>query len=401
MTQRRSLFAPLRHRDFRLLWIGLVVSNVGTWMQFVATGYLIDRLTLSPVYLGVLAVTQAVPRLFLSVVGGALADRTNRLRVLYWTNLLQASSAVLLTILTATGEIRVWQLIAISGVNSLLNAFDGPTRQSLMPQLVEDREMLQAINLNSVAFNGAGVFGPSLGGIVIAVAGEVGCFALNAVSFLAVLIALSRMRPLPPRPATGARMSEDIAEAFRLLRSNRVLLLALISTATAGFFGRSYIRLMPTFARSVVNTDSAGLGLLQAAPGLGTLLSTLYLQRMQDRGLSSLLSSSAMIFGAAVILFAFSPTLAIAASFLVVVGLFQSTTQAASNTLVQTHVDPGMRGRAMGLYQMVAFSSMTLGTLPAGALAEIFGIPLALGVGGALTIVAALALAPRLRQIAS
>jgi MFS family permease len=399
MTARRTLFAPLRHRDFRLLWIGLVVSNVGTWMQFVATGYLIDRLTLSPVYLGVLAVTQAVPRLLLSVLGGALADRTNRLRVLYWTNVFQAGSAVVLTVLTATGHVRVWQIIAISGLNSLLNAFDGPTRQSLMPQLVEEREMLQAINLNSVAFNGAGVFGPSLGGLVIAVAGETGCFALNAVSFLAVLAALARMSPLPHRPASGARISDDVLEAFRLLRTNRVMLLALVSTATVGFFGRSYIRLMPTFARTVVHTDSAGLGLLQAAPGLGTLLSTLYVQRMQDRSLGRLLSSSAVVFGAAVVAFAFSPTLAAAAAFLVVVGLFQSATQAASNTLVQSHVQTGIRGRAMGIYQMVAFSSMTLGTLPAGALATWIGIPYALALGGALTIVAAVALAPRLRGL--
>ncbi|MDR5682828.1 MAG: MFS transporter [Armatimonadota bacterium] len=401
VARPRSMLAPLRHRDFRLLWTGLLVSNTGSWMQFVAVGYLIDRLTLSPFYLGLLALCQGLPRLVFAVVGGALADRWDRRALLFWTNAFLAASALVLTLLTVTGVVEVWHVILIAALNSVVMSFDMPARHSMVPALVEEDEVLQAVSLNSVAFNGAGIFGPSLGGALIAVVGEAGCFAINTLSYAGVLVALARMSPTARREvASGDRVFEEIREAFALLRTNRVVLWALLSVAVLNFFGRPYFRLMPAFAREVLHTDATGLGLLQAAPGLGTVLSAWYVSRVVGRSRGRLLSGATLWFGACVVLFALSGGLWPALLLLVATGLFQSVAMSSANALVQTSVDPGMRGRAMGLYSMTAFGMFALGSFPLGALAAFVGVPASLTLGGALTAVVALALRPRLRGVA-
>lgn len=402
LSRPRSVLAPLRHHDFRLLWTGLVVSNTGSWMQFVAIGYLVDRMTLSPIYLGVLALCQAIPRLLFGVIGGAVADRWDRRALLFWTNGFLAATALMLTVLTATGVVEVWHLIAIATFNSLVMSFDMPARHSMVPDLVDEDEVLQAVNLNSVALNGAGIFGPSLGGVLIAVVGEAGCFAVNTLSYAAVLAALLRMSRAAERKvaAVRSRVSEEIREAFALLRTNRVVLLALVSVAVLNFFGRPYIRLMPAFAREAMHTDSTGLGLLQAAPGIGTVLSAWYVSRVHDGNRGLLLASGILVFGLCVVLFAASPVLWLALLFLVPTGLFQSVAMSSANALVQTSVDPGMRGRVMGLYSMTAFGMFALGSFPTSVVAEFAGVPLALALGGALTAIIAVALRRPLRRVA-
>jgi MFS family permease len=369
-------------------------------MQFVAIGYLIDRLTLSPFYLGLLALCQAVPRLLFGVVGGTLADRWDRRALLFWTNGFLAASALMLTLLTVTGVVEVWHVIAISTLNSLVMSLDMPARHSMVPGLVDEDEVLQAVSLNSVAFNGAGVLGPSLGGVLIAVAGESGCFAVNTLSYAGVLVALARMSPAARREtAADSRVFEDVREGFALLRTNGVVLLVLLSVAVLNFFGRPYFRLMPAFAREALHTDSTGLGLLHAAPGLGTVLSAWYVWRVGGGSRGLLLSSATIVFGICVILFAASPVLWLALILLVATGLFQSVAMSSANALVQTSVEPRMRGRVMGLYSMTAFGMFALGSFPFGVLAEFVGVPPALALGGALTAVVALILRPRLRRV--
>jgi MFS family permease len=369
-----------------------VVSNTGSWMQFVATGYLVDRLTLSPIYLGFLALAQAVPRLALAPIGGALADRLDRRRVLLWTNLLLAASAALLTFLTATGRVSVWHVILLGGVNSLLMSFDMPARHAMVPQLVDEDEILQAVTLNTVAFNGAGVFGPSLGGVLIAWVGEAACFGVNALSYAAVVAAVLRMRPQPHHGATGGSVFQEVVEAVRTVRSSRVLGLALAHVAVLNFFGRPYFRLLPTFAREVLHTDAAGLGLLQAAPGVGTILSAWYVARASGERPEGLLRRAIALTGLCVLLFALSPTPGWAAACLVATGLFQSVAMAAANAMLQTGVDPAMRGRAMGLYSVTAFGMFTLGTFPVSVAGAAFGIAPALAAGGVVTALAGLGL---------
>jgi len=391
--------APLRYRNFRLLWTGLIVSNTGSWMQFVALGYLVDRLTQSPLYLGILAVTQAVPRILFSLLGGTLADRVDRRRLLFVTNLFLMTTATLLAVLTYTGRIRIWQVLLIAAVNSLAQAFDMPARHSMVPSLVAEHEVLSAVSLNSVAFNGAGIFGPSIGGVVIAAIGEAGCFFVNAGSYLGTLSALALMA-LPPQAAVGrVRLSEDLREGVRLLRAHRQLVLFLLTVAALSFFGRPYVRMMPTFAREVLHVGATSLGLLQSAPGVGTILSLLLVGGASaGRGKGALLGGAVLVFGALVTVFGFVRSLPLALVLLVLMGTMQTMALASANTLVQLTTPPHARGRLMGFYSMVAFGGFALGSLPVGAAGDAIGVGPALSVGGFILIILALVLLPRLRR---
>ncbi|HET6781141.1 MAG TPA: MFS transporter [bacterium] len=399
-TSRLSAFSPLRHRNFRLLWTGLVISNTGTWMQFVALGYLVDRLTQSPLYLGFLAATQAVPRLTFALVGGAAADRIDRRRLLLITNVVLMATALMLGLLTVTGRIQIWQILLIAAINSLVQSFDMPARHSMVPSLVEEREVLGAVSLNSVAFNGAGIFGPSIGGVVIAAVGEAGCFFVNAATYLSTISALLMMQ-VPRIEALGrARLAEDLKEGINLLRQHRSLLLFLATVAALSFFGRPYIRMMPAFAREVLHVDARGLGLLQSAPGIGTVCSALLVGWLSyGRGKGAVLGGAMLTFGFAVMLFGITRSFAFALPILVVMGLTQTLALASANTLVQLTTPPHARGRVMGLYSMVAFGGFAVGSLPVGAVADVIGVGPALSLGGMFVVLIALFVMPRLRGI--
>lgn len=393
-------FAPLRHRDFRLLWTGLVISNTGSWMQFVALGYLIDRLTESPLYLGILAFAQALPRLLFALVGGTVADRVERRRLLIATNLFLLISAGVLGLLTATGAIQIWQVLVVAALNSLVQSFDVPARHSLVPQLVEQREVLTAVTLNSVAFNGAGIFGPSLGGVVIAAVGEAGCFFLNAVSYLAVVAVLWVMKVPPQHAASRAPLSQDVRESFRVLRSDRRLLRFLSTLLALSFFGRPYIRMMPAFAREVLHVGATSLGLLQAAPGAGTIAAVLLVGRLSEaRGMGMLLGTAMLIFGVLVAAFGAAPSFPVALVLLVLIGTAQSLALSTANTLIQLAAPPHARGRLMGLYSMATFGGFALGSLPVGALADAIGVGPAVSLGGLIVVLLAVWLIPRLKGI--
>lgn len=385
---RREVFAPLRQRNFRLLWTGLLVSNTGSWMQFTALGYLVDQITKEPIYLGLLGLSQAVPRLLFAFLGGVAADRFDRRRMLLWTNCATMISAVLLGLLAISGRIQVWQILAIGAFNSLANSFDMPARQSLVPSLVGERQLMQAVGLNTMAFNGSGIFGPSLAGVLIATVGVAGCFFANAASYLAVLTALWLMDVPPAKAGRQESVGEDIRQGIGLLVRHRHLMAILGIVAAINFFGRPYIRLMPTLAREVLRVGPSGLGLLQAAPGVGTILAVFLLGAIGEAAQKGkLLVGAAMATGAMVVLFALSPWFAASMGLLVLVGTGQAVAMAAANTLLQTSVAPDQRGRIMGLYGMVTFGMLSLGTLPLGALAGVVGVPLTLALGGAVVVV--------------
>lgn len=397
---RVSALTPLRHRNFRLLWTGLIVSNTGTWMQFVALGYLIDRLTQSPLYLGILAATQAVPRLIFAFLAGATADRVDRRRLLMLTNAVEMVNAFLLALLTVTDRIQIWHVFVIAAINSLVHSFDIPARHSMVPSLVEEREVLAAVSLNSVAFNGAGIIGPSLGGVIIAAIGEAGCFFVNAASYLATLTALTMMDMPRREPVGRVRLSEDLKEGVQLLRQHRRLVLFLAAVAALSFFGRPYIRMMPAFAREVLHVDARGLGLLQSAPGVGTICSALLVGWLASgRGKGAVLGGAMLAFGFVVALFGLTRSFPLALLLLVLMGTAQTLAMASANTLVQLTTPPHARGRLMGLYSMVAFGGFALGSLPVGAVASRIGVGHALSLGGAIVMLLAIVLLPRLRGI--
>ncbi len=399
----RTAFAPLRERNFRLLWTGLLISQTGSWMQFIALGYLVDQLTKAPIYLGLLGLSQAIPRLLFAFIGGVAADRLDRRRLLLWTNVVLMGSAILLGVLAYTGRIEVWHILAIGAFNSATNSFDMPARQSMVPALVGDRQLLPAISLTSMAHHGAGIFGPSVGGVLIAAVGVAGCFFVNALTYTAVVTALLRMDV--PQQEGGDRVSvgEDIREGIGLLAQHRHLLALLGIVAVISFFGRPYIRLMPALAREVLHVGPQGLGLLQAAPGIGTILAVFIIGAIGESSRKGvLLLGAAMATGAMVALFALSPWFALSAGLLVFVGTGQAVAMSAANTLVQTTVQPHQRGRMMGLYGMVTFGMFALGTLPMGALAGVVGVGQALALGGVIVtlLVGLLALAaPKIARL--
>lgn len=397
LPTRAGPLAPFRHRNFRLLWTGLIVSNTGSWMQFVALGYLVDRLTQSPLWLGVLAATQAVPRITFSLLGGAMADRMDRRRLLFVTNLTLMTTALLLAVLTYSDRIRIWHVLVIAALNAFVQSFDMPARQSMVPSLVAEGEVLAAVSLTSVAFNGAGIFGPSIAGVLIAAVGEAGAFFVNAVSYLGTLAALAMMA-VPRQIAEGrVRLSEDVREGLRLLREHRHLVLFLLTVAAISFFGRPYVRMMPTFAREVLGVGATSLGLLQSAPGVGTIFAVIFVGRASGRGKGALLGATMLALGVLVTAFGFARSMAFALVLLVLLGTMQAMAMAAANTLVQLSTPPHARGRMMGFYSMVAFGGFALGSLPVGALGDAVGVGWALSAGGVALTFLALVLIPRLR----
>jgi len=392
-------FAPFRHRNFRLLWTGLIVSNTGSWMQFVALGYLVDRLTQSPLYLGILATTQAIPRILFALLGGTVADRIDRRRLLFWTNLVLMGTAALLAALTLTGRIQIWHILVIAALNALVQSFDMPARHSLVPVLVGEHEVLTAISLNSVAYNGAGIFGPSIGGAVIAAIGEGGCFVVNTITYLAVLSALTLMAVPRQESVGGVRFTEDVREGLQLLRQHSQLVLFLGSVLALSFFGRPYVRMMPAFAREVLHVGATSLGFLQSAPGVGTILSVLLVGRLSAaRGKGSLLGGAMVVYGVLVAAFGMLRSFPLALLLLVAMGTMQTMAMASANALVQLTAPPHARGRVMGFYSMVAFGGFALGSLPVGAAGDAIGIGAALSAGGVILILFALTLLPRLRR---
>ena len=387
MTSPRSAFEPLGNRNFRLLWTGMLVSQSGSWMQFTALGYLLDQLTKAPVYLGLLGLSQAIPRLLFAFIGGIAADRFDRRRVLLTTNLVLMGSAVLLSVLAYTGRIQVWHILVIGAFNSLTQSFDAPARQSMIPALVGEAHLMRAISLSAMALNGSGVFGPSLGGVLIALTGVAGCFFVNAMSYTAVLMALLRMDVPAQAVGGGVSFRQDFQEGLSLLGRHRHLLAVLAVIGVLSFFGRPYIRLMPALAREVLHVGPQGLGVLQSAVALGAILAVFVVSiigHTVPRG--RILLTTATAAGAMVVLVGFSRWFATSVVLLVLAGVNQALAMASANTLLQTTVQPDQRGRIMGLYSMVNFGMFSLGTLPMGALAGLIGVGTALSLGGAAVI---------------
>jgi MFS family permease len=381
----------------------MLISQTGAWMQFIALGYLVDQLTRAPIYLGLLGLSQAVPRLSFAFLGGVAADRLDRRRVLVVTNSLMMGSAALLWILAYTGRIQVWHVLVIGAFNSLTQSFDVPARQALVPSLVADHEMMKAVSLQSMALNGSGIFGPSLGGVVIAFVGVAGCFFVNTLSYTATLVALLRMDVPRQAPDVVAPLGEDIREGLRLLVHNRHLLSLLGVVGVISFFGRPYIRLMPAYAREVLQVGPKALGLLQAAPSLGTILAVFVVGAVAATARKGqLLVGAAISTGVLVALFGMSTWFGVSLVLLVLAGIGQAIAQASANTILQTSVQPAQRGRMMGLYSMVTFGMFALGTLPMSALAGAIGVGRALTAGGvAVVVLVALlrAFSPRIARL--
>jgi MFS family permease len=374
-------FAALQHRNFNLLWAGLIVSNTGTWMQNVAQGWLVLQLTNSPLWLGLLGLSFAVPMIVLPLVGGAVVDRIDRIKLLYITQTGAMLTALILAILTWTGRVHISYILIASFVSSTLLAFDNPARQALLPDLVPQRDLMNAISLNSATYTGAALVGPAIAGALLASLGAGTLFFLNAVSYLAVLAALAFMRNVQAHgidgqhDSLGKSMLAGLAYAWR----NRLILALLGLSALAALFGRSYQTLFPIFARDIWNGGPAGYGILLSASGGGALVGAFGLAAVRNvKNQGAILIASGLIFSLTVILFALSPSFWPAVALLFLGGIAVTVFGTIIATFIQIAVPNELRGRVMSLYSITLIGLPALGAMGSGSAAELLG-----GISGA------------------
>jgi MFS family permease len=404
-TGLTSIIRALRHRNFRLFFGGQSISLIGTWMQRVALGWLVYRLTNSPFLLGLVGFAGQIPAFLLAPLAGVLADRWNRQRILILTQAISMIQALTLSLLVLTGTVAIWHIILLSVFLGIINAFDMPTRQSFLVEMVEEKEDLaNAIALNSSMVNSARLLGPSIAGILVAAVGEGICFLINGISYLTVIGALVAMKIVPKnlkpqrsRVWYGLKEGFTYASAFAPIRAV-LLLLALMS-----LMGMPYVVLMPVFAKDILHGGPHALGFLMGASGLGALIGAFYLaSRKTVLGLGRLIAVAASIFGLGIIAFSFSRLLWLSLPLMLVTGVGQMVQMASSNTILQTIVDDDKRGRIMSFYTMAFMGGTPLGSLFAGTLASSIGTPHTLLIGGTTCLMGSVFFAhklPALRKI--
>ncbi|HMJ59531.1 MAG TPA: MFS transporter [Gemmatimonadales bacterium] len=384
---RRYGLGALAHRNFRLFLFGQTVSLTGTWMQSIAQGWLVLQLTDSPFYVGLVSALGSVGVLVFTLYAGVVADRSDKRRVVTITQTLLMLQAFALAALVATGKVTVENVMALALFMGIVNAFDIPTRQSFLVEMVGKEDLMNAIALNSSMFNATRVFGPAVAGILIGSAGMVWCFLLNGVSYLAVIASLLAMRLTPhvPRP-TQSSAWQGFREVVTYLRSDRRVSTLVVLTGLFSVFGFPYLVMMPVFARDVLHARAAGYGALTAAVGAGALLGALgiaVLSRRIPKGRTLVLGGTS--FGLALVLFAASRSYTVSLFILALTGCAMITNNALTNTLLQTLVPDALRGRVMGFYSFVFVGLAPLGALLAGVIAEHYGAPWAVATGGIVT----------------
>jgi MFS family permease len=385
-----ATFASLQYPNYRRWFVGQSLSLMGTWMQSVAQGWVVYGLTGSKLALGTITFAGSIPSLFLMLPAGALADRMSKRRLMVVTQTAMMLLAFTLALLTATKLLQVWQVAVLAFGLGIATSFDVPTRQALAVDLIEDRRDLQnAIALNSTMFNLARVVGPAVGGIILAAAGAALCFGLNGLSFLAVIIALLSMRlpEITKQPRT-VRMMPQIADGLRYVWSNKPVRAIIALVGVSALFGFSYAVLMPAFAVDVLHVGEAGLGLLNAAVGVGALMAALTVASLsRSRYKVWQLAVGSLLFPLALIGFAISRTLPLSLACLSLVGFAFISQNATSNVLVQAIVPDELRGRVMSVYSLLFFGTAPFGSLLAGGVAQAFSPTLAVVAGALITLV--------------
>ena len=372
-------FRALRHRDFRLLWIGLAVSAVGTWMQIVAQSLLVLKITHnSALALGTVSLAQALAFFLFALIGGSVADRLDKRRLLMFTQTGSAALAILLGFLTWFGLIRLWMILVLSFLNGTLLSFDQPTRGALVPVLVPKEDLGNAISLQSMIFNGASTLGPALAGFGVAIVGYAGNFFLNGASFLGVLIALYLMH-VPAGPVHQQSPWQAIRAALGTVKRDALLPWALSGYAAMLFLGPSSALILPVFAVKVLHVGPERLGLLFSSAGVGTIVGAFFLASLGSNPLLGAIYLSGMfLWLAALTTFALSTWFWVAMAALLVYGIGLALVGTTTVTMLQTRVPAQMRGRVMSLNTLIIMGIRPLGDFPAGAVITAIGAPLTL-----------------------
>jgi predicted MFS family arabinose efflux permease len=381
----RKIFKAFHYRDFRILWMGACTSSIGTWMQQLAQAWLVLELSKSPFMLGLDSFLGNIPIFLFSLVGGVIADRIDRRYVLLGSQYVQMSSALLLTVLVATNRVHVWHILCLSFLVGTAQSFGGPAYSALVPSLVEKEDLSNAIAMNSIQFNLARVIGPVIGGILLKTMGPAWCFGLNALSFVAVIISLYRLRINYNPPRTGESVLDSMKQGFRFIRKQGAMEALIVLAFLMTGFAIPMITFLPVFARNVFQKGPETLSLFLACTGLGSISGALMVAALGNvRNKGRIALSMLMLLGTMMAGFAQSKNILLSCAFLYVSGTCLIFAFAMISSLVQLITANEMRGRVMSVYNVAFRGGMPFGDLLTGRMIPIFTAPVVIAANGLL-----------------
>ncbi|OQW98526.1 MAG: hypothetical protein BWK68_00470 [Elusimicrobia bacterium A5] len=385
----KSIFKSLRHKNFRLFFIGQAVSMVGSWIQITALPWLVYRLTNSVMLLGLVGFLSQIFVLLFSPIAGAVADHYNKRKLLILTQTLLMLQALILAALTISGKIQISHIIILVTFIGVVFALDMPARQSFLIEMVGKEDLMNAIALNSAIVNASRLIGPAIAGILIAAVGEGYCFLINGISFTYVIFVLFMMTNVSIHPVDKAvSVTKKFFSGFEYVRSSKTISSILFLCAMTGLISAFPLVLMPVFVKDVFHLDASGLGIFMSAIGVGAILGTVKVAaRKSTEGLERLIINSAVGFGLVVVAFSLSKNIFFAVLFLILSGYFMILQLASSNTLIQLIISDDMRGRVMGFFTMAFMGFAPIGSLASGFLAHKISAPLTVVIGGVLSVV--------------
>jgi len=398
----KSILRSFKYRNYRLFFGGQSISLIGTWIQRLATPWLVYHLTGSALLLGIVGFAGQIPTFLIAPFAGVLTDRWNKYYILIGTQIAAMVQALILALLYFTGTIEVWHIVVLSTFLGIINAFDVPARQSFVVEMVENKEDLgNAIALNSSMVNGARLLGPSIAGMLIVFTGEGICFLLNGLSYLFVIASLLMMNVKPrKKKIKNAPVLKELKEGFSYAIGFTPIKYSILLLGLVSLMGMPYTVLMPVFAKEILHGGSHTFGFLMGASGLGALMGALYLaSRKNILGLSKVIPMSAALFGLGLIVFSLSRFQPLSLALMVVVGLGMMLQMASTNTIIQTVVDDDKRGRVMSFYTMAFMGTAPFGSLLAGGLADTLGTPNTILIGGVACILGAFVYARKLPEL--
>lgn len=381
-------FRALRHHNFRLFWFGQAVSLTGTWIQIVAQGWLIYRLTNSPFMLGLVSVVGLLPVVPVSVLAGALSDRLPRRNLIIGTEIVLLLQALAMALLTWQNVIQVWHIIVLSFILGAAAALEQPARLAFVVDTVGKEDLSNAVALNSSLYNSARIIGPALAGLTVAWIGEAGCFSMNSLTYLAVIFALLAIR-LPARdiPQAQPNVASSVKAGFRYVWDTPTIRVLMLIVAVSSFFSLPYITLMPVFARDVLQVGPQGLGFLMTGVGVGAIGGALVVAGMRTGHRGNWLVLANIIGPLFLVLFSLSSSFPLSLLLVLLIGASNAVRQTLANSLIQLNSSEEYHGRVMSLFNLLFNGMSRLGALGVGAVAVVIGVSWAVGAGAVVSLI--------------